>query len=354
MVRMRNLTDREKRVIRPLPHRGQFQPGFTREDFRAMALTSRALLAAGQLDVAAEIHELLCHCCIPLRDWCGPATPEGYEEAVLIDADLLVPTEDCVALAAGHSTVPAAIEEEIFAAFMAAIADDKGFRSDDRNRIYSAVREMVVRRPVITAEEITVKLRELGAQSLIGVLSNQIYQPIDPTDTQTGEITLCGNCGSKLRRSRSTSWQCPIRECRMKNPHRAGLKLKWQPGLMEVAQALQRYWVGPGLDELEIYDAAIAASMQGVELYPNCDACDVFLPPDIGIDVKCRQVPKLLAHSLNQNIGGLKLYKHKVVAISDHLLKANPKYLEQLEADIDKSLGVKVYRVSQVKKVLIP
>ena len=58
--------------------------------------------------------------------------------------------------------------------------------------------------------------------------------------------------------------------------------------------------------------------------------------------------------SLNQNIGGLKLYKHKVVAISDHLLKANPKYLEQLEADIDKSLGVKVYRVSQVKKVLIP
>lgn len=99
VVRNYEHTMRSGRVIRPYSHPDPAMHAFTQRDFDAMSLTSLALLRAGQVDVAAEIHELLTACMLPAGQWCGDAVGAALHDLVLVDPDLLVPTEDCQTLA---------------------------------------------------------------------------------------------------------------------------------------------------------------------------------------------------------------------------------------------------------------
>lgn len=301
--------------------------GMTRDDHHAVAEVSASLLEAKVGDIGAEIHDLLALCTRPLGEWAGSALRDRNESAavVLLDADVLTPTPDCYELAREFAGEFATSEETLFQEFMQAL---KTRLSEARAKVvYSQVRQFVVRHPVATHDQ----LRALIGGLSVAALAPVIEKFYTPCVTDDGILRVCAHCASPMR-VRNRLNECSLLQCRMKRGPRAGITLRAEQGLLRVRHSFVMFWVGPGLDELAIYDAARAKGLEAT-LYPDFDACDVLIPLPRGlcaVDVKSYRSPHALASRLNRGIGRLAAYPRRVLAIGDELVAGNPLYIRLL------------------------
>ncbi len=112
--------------------------------------------------------------------------------------------------------------------------------------------------------------------------------------------------------------------------------------------AIMTFWVGPGLPEIALYDALLK-KREDVVLYPMCDLADIGIDgTKIGIDVKSYSSAAVLGKRFSANIGGLSVFRRRIVAVPDFWIKADRDYLRTASAVCGNKDGVEFMSVSQV------
>jgi len=303
---------------------------------RALALLSAECMATGAEDLGSSIHEFSVLATKPAQGWGIPTFSDPafkLKDIVLIDPDFGVPTNDCIAIAEGVSTEIAAWEARHHK-IIRDITDGFKRKSDD---YYTRIREFIVRNPSVRYGILQTFISENLLAGSVNEITN-LYRTVPISYLTNGQATRCARCGSFLYPERNTklypNGRCRIRQCALKYPTAKPGAVVSDPANWRMASNdVLAYWVGPGLDEIYIYDALYQAK-RTVVLYPFGDAADVGLDgADVGIDVKTYESPIALAEKLGKTIGRLAKFRRRVIAIPDNKLSRNPRYLKQLAAD---------------------
>jgi hypothetical protein len=325
-------------------------PGAAR---RALARLSELSVEAGVEDLGASIHVAMDRACSPLRDWGLPqfAPPFRHADVALIDRDLGVPTEDCRDMAAAGGSEASALEEIHHERLRGAL---QGYSSKERNHAYSAIREFVVRNPAVNKERLHGFVAEGGHAAAAKVIMS-FYRPVPQAALFGGSGRRCGHCGALVWPDRDSAFpdgRCRIRQCRLASPQPViGDEIppeRWQLA----TNALLGFWVGPGLDEVRIFDALEGAG-RDVTLYPQTDAADVGVDGlAVGIDVKAYASPIVLAARLTRSIGRLDLFDRRIIAFPDDKLRLNRHYGDQLRDAYQGGSGLEFMTVSDAIREL--
>jgi hypothetical protein len=301
---------------------------------RALAMLSGLSLAAEATeDLGSSIHIAMDRACEPFRDWGLPQfqPPFRYADVILIERDLGVPSDDCREMGRGGSSETAALEEIHHEHLRMAVKD---YPPKERSKAYEAIREFVVRNPAVREEDLHRFVVDGGHAAAARTIMS-FFRPVPGAALHGGAAHQCAYCGSLLWPDRDTvtfpEGRCRIRQCRLANPAPAKRDDIADPALWRLGtNAVLAYWVGPGLDEIRIYDALKAAGRK-VVLYPQADAADVGVDGlNIGVDVKTYASPIVLGAKLSKSVGRLDMFARKILAVPDDKLTLNPRYLQQL------------------------
>ena len=324
---------------------------------RALALLSGLCLTSEHNeDLGASIHTVMDLACRPLGEWGLGAFDDGarrYAHITLIDRDLSVPTEDCRELARAGGSEVAALEEIHHETLRQVVKD---YPPLERNAAYTAIRELVVRNPIIHVDELHGFIVTGGHTSSARTIMS-FYRPISQAAYHGDVCHRCAYCGGLLWPDRARDLypvgRCRIRQCRLANPTPATKDNIPDPHHWRIGtNAAIGFWVGPGLDEIKIYDALTGAGRNAV-LYPHQDAADVGVDGlDIGVDVKTYASPIVLGSKLSRSIGNLDIFARRILAVPDDKLRSNPRYLDQLRGSYQGSTYLEFMTVSQAIRVL--
>lgn len=328
----------------------------------AMCYLGRLYLVAGGVDEAACVHDLLDRARRPLHSWgLGVLASPEFElrETVLIDPVLRVPTADCLEIADQSGGVgEQQLLEERFHRELTTASERCG--AARKAEVYSLLRGFVVRYPLVQHSELLGFCRQHALRPALRSLRD-FYTPAPRTWQIDGAVWRCRRCGTMLQPA--APWQterfrpCGIRQCREKGPAGDPFQEPYVDGeWLLAAEPIQVYWVGPGLDELELFDAAVRAG-RNAELYPRSDACDVGVDGlELGIDAKSYTCPHTLGSRLRRKgIGGLAMYRRKILAIGDELVRSTPNYLGRVRGAMGSALGksgIEVMSVSDAVAVV--
>lgn len=325
---------RRARAGQPLVHDTTMSPWL-----HAAMLRLAALKVLYVRPVQADgVHTLVANCMLPLRDreWDMPIfdIPEFRFHGIrLLDPSARLPTIECIDLARLTASELDLKEQQAFTQLDSA-CDLFGPRG---NEAYSALREFITRHPISSAAEQRRFLEASNLQLAAPFLAS-CYEPAQPHHLVKGSLFRCATCGAPLIESTVYGHvSCAVRQCKaFESPvSRELARVVSQLDALIVKAHILVYWCGPGLDEIALYDMA-TSDPPGLEaaLYPGRDRCDLSLDAEsIGIDVKSHANPFLLAVRLNRSLGGLELYKKKVIAINDQALSRFPDYLEILRRE---------------------
>jgi|SRR5262245_10230151 len=320
---------------------------------RALARLSELSLEAGVEDIGASIHVVMDRACGPFRGWGLPqfAPPFRHADVALIDLDLGVPTEDCREMAGMCGSEASAVEEIHHESLRGAL---QGYSTNERNQAYSAIREFVVRNPAVHKERLHGFIAEGGHAAAAKVIVS-FYRPLPQAALFGASARQCGHCGSLLWPDSDAAFpegRCRIRQCRLAHPQPA-IGEEIPPKLWHLGtNPLLGFWVGPGLDEIRIFDALKRAGRH-VTLYPQADAADVGVDGlAVGIDVKTYASPIVLAARLTRSIGRLELFDRRIVAFPDDKLRLNRHYGDQLRDTYQGGTGLEFMTVSNAIREL--
>jgi hypothetical protein len=267
----------------------------------------------------------------------------------LLDPDALVPTLDCVDIGSlGHSELDLR-EKLAFEQLRAAVESLPG----DGEPAYSAIREFIVRHPTTTPELLRAFLRERQLLPVTSFLSN-CYSPVGPQHRILGRLHSCPTCGTPMRASSNPEHaRCVVVQCAdYDRPKPRAAVVKDDRDVLVVQPHIQQYWVGPGLDEVAVFDLANDMGLQP-RLYPDWDACDVSLDRDTtGVDIKSHASPFVLARALSKSIGRLAAYETRIIAINDRAVAQFPGYLDLLRGEYRAALAIDFMTVTELKSRL--
>lgn len=321
---------------------------------RALALLSAECMAAGIEDLGSSVHEFSALATRPARDWgLRPFSDLKFKfrDLILIDPDFGVPTYDCIAISEGISSEITAWEERHHK-MVRDITDGFRRKSDD---YYTLIRKFLVEHPAVRYGELQTFISDNLLAGSVNEITN-LYRTIPLSYLTDGKATLCDKCGSLLFPERNKKLyphgRCRIKQCALKYPTTKPGAVIQDPASWRLAtNDVLAYWVGPGLDEIHIFNALHAAG-RTVALYPFGDAADVGLDgTDVGIDVKAYESPIALAEKLVASIGRLTKFKRKIITIPDNKLAHNANYLKQLADDYGaKKPALEFRTVSEVIK----
>lgn len=301
--------------------------GLNPEERRIMAMVSRFCLQAGLPDHGGEIHDLLFLCKQPLQDWLRiPAlVDQGMGPIILIDPEYGIPTPEAQDLAQGFSTIAAHIEERLFDSLKESL---KRYPAPSAAAYYTAIREFVVRNPVISAENLIDSRPSMPGALWLGV-QQEFYERIPGGSARCGKIVLCAHCNSLMQpHTLSGVMRCKSRACHRSRPSQPGQTLD-AVNARRVHRSIHQYWVEPGIDEIFLFDAMVKEGLPA-RLYPDQDRVDIAVG-DIGMDLKTYASPEILGAKFNKGIGGLSGYTRKWVLVPDWLVQLTPNYLERLK-----------------------
>ena len=301
--------------------------GLNPEERRVMAMLSRFCLQAGLPDHGGEIHDLLSHCKRPLQDWLRiPALIEqGLGQITLIDPEYGVPTPEAQDLAQVFSTLAARIEERIFDSLKESL---KRYPAPSAAAYYTAIREFVVRNPVVSIEKLIDSRPSMPGALWLGV-QQEFYEYIPSGLARNGKIHLCAHCSSLMQtHALSREMRCTSRACHRSRPALHGQILE-AANARRVLRSIHQYWVEPGIDEIFLFDAMVKEGF-AAQLYPYQDAVDISVG-DIGMDLKTYASPEMLGAKFKKGIGGLSQYARKWIVIPEWLVQLTPNYLERLK-----------------------
>jgi hypothetical protein len=316
---------------------------------QAMCLIGRLYIEEGKPDRAGCVHDLLDRARLPLADWDLEAFRRDsfrFRDALLIDPDLRVPTQDALAVATSGGWGMDDIIESQLHARLRELVDRLG---PTRNAAYTSVREFVARRSLASESEIRDWFEDRKISAIQGIVDD-LYDHVPECWLISGRANRCAWCGTLLKPhpdvKRFPDGKCPLRQCSSKREPRAGERLD-PSGLLVCRPQVLMYWTNPAIDELEVFDAAEKAGLDA-ELYPEGDRCDVSIGKDrVGIDVKCYTSPVSLAVRLNKGIGGLAGYRKRILAVPDSLI-GRPGYLDILKTTLDDSSEASTVQIKGV------
>lgn len=310
--------------------------GLSAEDRRAMAMVSALCIesgaggdpSSGRADVGAEIHELLYRCSLPLGEWIPARYLErlGLERVCLIDSDEGTPTQEATDLARRFSSSDALFEELLFEHFKEELMKQGQSRSA---KLYTAIREFVVRHPLATDEEMQNLHEEHTLPlSVLAMLRDEFYQPLPPGWIGHAGVPTCSQCGNAMRMAEHGWYLCRTKPCHSSGSAATTPTFRQADGLRRAAPAIAQFWINPGFDELRMFDALRARGV-AVDLYPGMDTVDLAVGRT-GVDMKSYMSPELLGRKLADSRGGLALYETRLLVIPDWLAQAIPNYLQRL------------------------
>lgn len=295
---------------------------------QASARLGRLYFEEGREDQAASFHALLNHCTKPIHDWAPHAVwslPEAAD-AVLIDVDYRVPSEDCEVIA--QQAQGGSLEDLIEKRLHDDLTQRLGKLGDDANTAYTTIREFIGRHPLATRAELNRLYAQPELNNAAVEFVQRLYAPVHADVATQGQVHRCHFCSACIGRDK----RCTLQGCRHDHPYP---KLA-EPVPLEEAWVIPpevlKYWVDPAREELRLYDelrkVGIAAS-----LYPHADRCDVAIGEEVGVDVKDYRDPVRLARKLNQGIGGLLHYPRSILAVADRRAQ-NGDYIERLREQL--------------------
>ena len=325
--------------------------GLNPEERRIMAMVSRFCLQSGLPDYGGEIHDLLSMCKQPLQDWLRiPAlVDQGLGPIILIDPEYGIPTPEAQDLAQGFSTIAAHIEERLFDSLKESI---KRYPAPSAAAYYTAIREFVVRNPVISAEKLIDSRPSMPGALWLGV-QQEFYERIPSGLARSGKIVLCAHCNSLMQtHTLSGEMRCKSRACHRSRPAQPGQTLD-AANARRVHRSIHQYWVEPGIDEIFLFDAMVKEGLPAL-LYPDQDRVDIAVG-NIGMDLKTYASPEILGAKFKKGIGGLSSYTRKWVLVPDWLVQLTPNYLDRLKNSMgeDASNRVMCMSTSQALKEVI-
>lgn len=305
---------------------------------QAQAYLARLAFESDEEDRFASVHQLLVDCRTPMRLW-APAPLKAhplYADAVLIDDELLVPTEECNQFAEEGGRIDDLIEKRLHEELTQALTR---IAEDERAEAYTLVRRFIAEHPLSTLEELTRMRKSPRLNPMVAAFLDQIYQPVHASETVKGQVLRCAHCHGPM----TPQGQCRLATCRaLHSDGRVGERLPVE-GVKVARPEILRYWCDPAQEELRLYHALREVHGDQAHLYPDEDRCDVSLGTTIGIDVKDYVNPVLLAMKLNSGIGGLRLYDRKILAVSARRARTE-QYLvrlkERLSPHLRRSLEV--------------
>lgn len=325
--------------------------GLNQEERRIMAMVSRFCLQVGLPDHGGEIHDLLALCKQPLQAWLRiPAIVEqGLGPIVLIDPEYGIPTPEAQELAQGFSSINANIEEKIFESLKESL---KRYPAPSAAAYYTAIREFVVRNPVVSVEKLIDSRPSMPGALWLGV-QQEFYDPIPSGLSRDGKLVLCAHCNSLMQKhTLSGELRCKSRACHRSRPPQSGPIID-AASARRVHRSIHQYWVEPGIDEIFLFDAIVKEGF-AAHLYPEQDRVDISVG-DIGMDLKTYASPEMLGAKFKKSIGGLAHYARKWVLVPDWLIKHTPNYLGRLKNAMgeEASNRVRCLSTSQALKEII-
>ncbi len=301
---------------------------------RALSMISSICLEDGVEDLGCSIHDVLAMATKPIEQWGVPtfANPDfAYLGTILVDGELGVPTEDCMALArvGGEVETLQNMQHNRLRNAVATLGAGKA-------EAYTTIREFVVRKPVVSV----VDLKAFAAGGNRAAIAREIerfYEPIPVAAVWSdGSIRICDNCGGLLwddpDKTSFPNGRCRLRQCVEDVPTPDCRETVDKPSAYQCAErSVYAFWVGPGLDEIRIYDDLTAEGIE-VVLYPGEDAADVGTTDfKIGIDAKSYASPIVLGKKLSDGVGGLMAFTEKYLVVPDAKTRKNPDYVKQLK-----------------------
>ncbi len=325
VVRQARISLIEGRMVAGVSRRSGMLFGLTPEDRRAMALVSRVLLKNGLPDSASEIHQLLYQCTLPLGQWLDVEEVRrlGLTDSSLIYPESAVPTEECIELANGFSSLTASIEERLFERFVEAI---NTFTKTSAAIYYTEVREFVVRNPICDAAQLNDLAKRIPAK-LWMMVQHDFYEPLPETwKTKSPFCAICNN----LMVSEGSGVICRTKACANGHPPSPAAQSKKPDDCLRVKRGIMQYWVEPGFDEIQLFDRLKSAGLAPI-LYPDCDRVDISVG-SIGIDLKAYRSPETLGMHFERSLGGLAYFDTKMVVIPDWIVNMVPSYIERVTA----------------------
>jgi len=332
----------------PLKHDNTLSPYMRSALFRMSAL----YVLCGKEVEYDGIHALIARCSSPLQSstW-GLSLFNSpnfrFHDIRLLDASIRLPSLECLAIAKQFNSELDMLEQQAFAQ-LNSCCDQFMLRSDEA---YSLIREFIVRHPVTTEADRRSFIEQNNLQ-LAATFLAQCYEAAQPHHLVSGILTSCDECCFPHQRSNLDGYLCcPNKLCKKYDCPRGPDEVQH----LTIGDALIArphillYWCGPGVDEVEIYDAAIGLESQ---LYPARDSCDVSAySHSLGIDVKSHSNPFILADALSLDIGRLDLYQRKIVAVNDQAISRFPDYLSLLKQECRRK-DLEFYSVSALIKKL--
>jgi hypothetical protein len=298
---------------------------------------SALYMCEGKEDKAASVHKLMEMATTPLKEWGIDYFAKEdfpYQDVILIDPQTLAPTPESLELAAkaGGYGEDQILEDH----YHNQVRDLVQSASTRRDELYTSIREFIVRHPLATIREIEDWKDSLKFPKAKPTLAG-FYRDIPIGWTHGGRVHKCSNCGGLLKshpdRTLYPDGICVVSNCRKKGIFPKTDEVSDSQNMKLLNKQLLTYWVGPGLDEIRIYDAAKSRGRNAV-LYHSSDACDISLDGfAVGIDVKSYTSAMLLIKRLNKSIGRLIEYDRKIIAISDELDDRFGNYMATLRSE---------------------
>lgn len=324
--------------------------------FRGALSHFAALYLSSGLPVRHDgLHGLISQCRRPLRelDWGLPAldSPDfAFHGLRLLDPMSRVPTLECVELAR-HVSSDLDIREQMAFAQLKSTCDQFALRGDE---VYTALREFVVRHPVTDPVEIKGFLEERNLQLASAFLSS-CYEPVQPHHLVQGSLLCCRNCRMPMALSTLAGHvACVVRQCKAYDVPVPMQRRPWAAETVIAKPHILMYWCAPGIDEIELYDAARRQKISDIQLYPERDTVDLAIDgTQIGVDVKSHASPLLLARALSDDKIGLNLFSKKIVAINDQSIARFSGYLDVLRRECSRT-DIEFMSVSAVRRLLRP
>ncbi|MDQ3802294.1 MAG: hypothetical protein M3416_00325 [Acidobacteriota bacterium] len=238
----------------------------------------------------------------PFAEWPLPQLPEDIHPL-----DTLLhnhqPSFFCEEYARADRDIEAAVSEERFMQQVFAEC------STLPPQIYTALREQLVTRPVLTEGEFIITYSKPPLRAVADLVKDA-YEEAPGYLTHRGAYSCCPECGNLLLYSRDKVWVCRDESCgldRVREEQVQRILSAVEDGAVyQLKHALRRYVAGPGRFELKLRDGLLDLGSGGqrlsVELYPSVDAYDLRVTfPDKevwAIDVKDWASPYLLAEAV--------------------------------------------------------
>jgi hypothetical protein len=235
----------------------------------------------------------------PVHTWI-PNLPEEYTdpERFLLDHETLAPTQLCL-----ESSVPArdAAAEQFENLLMEeALESCRAMHSPEA---YTAFRELLITKPVLTDREIvalSVDIELSGLHELI----RRVYEPATAAHLRAGVFAECERCRCLLIPVSDGGYVCELDRCRRDGHARVGrfLDPHSNGAVSQLTRPLRMFITGPGLAEIDLRDALKRSPARlKAAMWPNFDAYDlriVFADGQVwAIDVKDRVNPARLGSS---------------------------------------------------------